>query len=227
MAEPSTIDTTQITLFFLGSAVAVTVAAITIAGWKHKLLIWGLLLFAIILAALAFTWQQIAAQMPSLFNILTYLASPQTASFLAIMACIFTVVYARRRAAQIADVEDGSPPSLSLEQVNGMISQALSAQIATIKDDVTALRDQSKSLMTEFQQVNEIVSDLLAKDRAEYVREQIKKIDSDTAKLDAVLQAMIQRGSSDASFDKKTIDYKPPMRRLKENLGIYILYLAA
>lgn len=120
------------------------------------------------------------------------------------------------REASNPEIDAGSP-ALSVAQVNGMISQALSVQIATIKDDVTALREQSTSLMTEFQQVNEIVSDLFAKDRAEYVRGQIEKIDSDTAKLDALLQAMISKGSNPASFEK-TIDYKPPMRYLKENL---------
>jgi hypothetical protein len=78
----------NVTLFFCGTAVAVIVCAITVAGWKHKLLIWGLLGLAAALFVLAFTWETVSAALPVFGSAITSVATTGTLSFLAIVTAL-------------------------------------------------------------------------------------------------------------------------------------------
>jgi len=84
----SATDSTMVTFFYVGLSVTIMGIALTVAGWKHKAIVWGLLGLAGVLFLLAFTWQAIATAAPPVGSALTAIARADVLWFLAILVAL-------------------------------------------------------------------------------------------------------------------------------------------
>ena len=91
---PVPTDNLQITLFLAGVGVTVAVCAITIAGWKHKLLIWGLLAVALLFLVLAVTWPLL----PAVGRVMQAAVSAGALPFLAVLVGLAAIILVHLKA---------------------------------------------------------------------------------------------------------------------------------
>lgn len=108
--DSATTSGLTVPLFLLGAGITLAVCAITIAGWKHKFLVWGLLGVAVLLALAGIFWKPFSEAAPAVSKLITDLARSQTIWFLAIVAALFSTIASTRKLQRVAGSNPSSPP---------------------------------------------------------------------------------------------------------------------
>ncbi len=88
-------DTLAITLFLVGTAVTLAVAAMSAAGWRHPYLIWALFAGSAMLALAGGTWWLLGPQLPKLHAYLSDITRNPVAWFVLIMVAVVAALWPR------------------------------------------------------------------------------------------------------------------------------------
>ncbi|MGH6680519.1 MAG: hypothetical protein ACREDL_16675 [Bradyrhizobium sp.] len=132
-------DTLTIVLFLIGTAVSLAVAAMSVAGWRHPLLIRGLFIVAAILAATALAWPFLGPQWSVLRILISKIATSPVAWFAVVLFGLATSLLRppRPESNRIKRVEGQSAPRRNEEQIsaNALYVGGVQANIASLTTD--------------------------------------------------------------------------------------------
>jgi len=191
MATPATVDATTVSFFYVGLGVTVLIAAITIAGWKHKFLIWGLLVLGCILIGIGFAWQSLA---PAVGNALAAFARADVAWFLAILASLGMVAFTQRRVmTSVRAAYDDTELRAEIGQLAASVAQAIS-RIGDIHERMTRLEASQKEIGDKLQGHAKVVERICWLHRADEARTVLQHVEANVTNAITSLNKVAAEG---------------------------------
>jgi hypothetical protein len=139
-------DPTTIILALLGFAIAVAVGAIHIAGWKHRLLVWGLLGLAAAMALVAVFWVPLSAAMPAVAAVIGRFASSQFLWFLALLTALISTVSSNLKVKRLQSSSSTDLATIDREwraakEINDRLDKLEKESNSSLQDEFLRLHD--------------------------------------------------------------------------------------
>jgi hypothetical protein len=130
-------DTLTTALFFAGSGIALVIAAVNQAGWKHRLIISGLLGFGIVFCAIGLLWPFITHLSPTFTGLVVSIATTPSSWFTLVMFCAAAILLAPQKREPVASLPLSKIDSLNAEKLS-----ALQKEIDLTNKKLSAWADQ-------------------------------------------------------------------------------------